>query len=83
MQRKKRFNVRQIDTSRIQNGGAGGAGEPNISSSDSFRCLKIMKSGGSAGCALWRGILCESESQDPFGFDRVRRAGDIVKRAGA
>ena len=32
---------------------------------------------------MWRRILRESESQDSFGLDGIRRAGDIVKRAGA
>ena len=83
MQRKKRFDLRQIGTSEIQNGGAGGACKRNLCQGESLGCLTISKSGSGARCALRRRILRERESQDPFGLDRVRRAGDIVKRAGA
>jgi hypothetical protein len=43
----------------------------------------IGKSCSRAGCPVWRRILRERKPQDSFRLHRVRRAGNIVKRAGA
>ena len=48
-----------------------------------LRCLTISQSSSGAGRAVWRRMLRERKAQDPFGLDRVRRAGNIIKRAGA
>jgi hypothetical protein len=83
MQRKERKKILESRILEKRNGTVEDLGGRISWSGASLLCFTVSKSGSRAGSPARRGILRQRESQDSFRLDRVRRAGNIVKCAGA